>query len=687
MERMTRWLAILTIAACGSSNKLAPDAGVVADGPPAHDAALDARADAALPHDAAPDAPPDAAAMPHAPSSHISVGVNYSCAIHTDGTLWCWGSPLSTAATAVTVPTQVGTSTTWTAIAAGITRTCGIDNGALYCWGYNSDNALGTGDSVDHPTPVLVGTATDWTNISEGYRHACALREGALYCWGYNTYGEAGTGTLVSTPTQLGTDTDWYAVAAGKQITCGLRGTAQAHTLWCWGDGSSGGNGTVQAQATPQQVGTATDWIVVAANPEYGQACAQKADGTAWCWGSGFQVTPSQLGTWSNVSSVGLGSVLCAIHGSTLSCRGAYKSGAIGAGNGSQLAATSFVDLTGTWKEVASHVDHGCAIDMTDHVQCWGANAFGKLGLGTMPDRPTYSRVGTQTWSYIGMTMFNDLTCGLSGTGLYCWGGPSFGLGNNTGLAEQTPYLVGTGYIDIKVGFEGGCARKADHTLWCWGRGQYFGQQDTYVPNEITVDTDWDDYAIDQMACGIRAGALYCWGPNFYGQVGDGTTTTRTTPTRIGTDTTWTAIATNQYDTCGVDAGQLYCWGYRVNSHTPKAVTNGASWSTIAMDSGGYACGLRTDQSWWCAVNGNAAVFHTGTDWAWADTYCGVKTSGALYCHGAQVGSATDWVKTSSTAVESCGIHTDGSLTCMGPGHLGELGNGDAWVLVPTPTQ
>jgi len=55
-------------------------------------------------------------------------------------------------------------------------------------------------------------------------------------------------------------------------------------------------------------------------------------------------------------------------------------------------------------------------------------------------------------------------------------------------------------------------------------------------------------------ACGIRAtGQAYCWGVNPYGQVGDGTTTQRLTPTEIsGGHTDWEAIAPGNQFACGI---------------------------------------------------------------------------------------------------------------------------------------
>ena len=62
--------------------------------------------------------------------------------------------------------------------------------------------------------------------------------------------------------------------------------------------------------------------------------------------------------------------------------------------------------------------------------------------------------------------------------------------------------------------------------------------------------------------CGIGpAGRLYCWGDNAYGQLGDGSMTPRTTPVQVGLATNWSSVSAGRYHTCGIRAGALYCWG------------------------------------------------------------------------------------------------------------------------------
>jgi len=190
----------------------------------------------------------------------LSLGGQHSCFINSSRQLFCWGSHASgqlgvgMMASPVTTPTRESTlSTLWAQVDAGASHTCAVrTNGTLFCWGENASGQLGlAGASRDMPTQV--GTDTTWTTVSAGRDHTCALRAGQLWCWGANASGQVGDGTTMprSAPVRVGTDSDWTEVSAGGAHTCGVR----PNGVYCWGSNASGQLGVAGASAlTPQRV-------------------------------------------------------------------------------------------------------------------------------------------------------------------------------------------------------------------------------------------------------------------------------------------------------------------------------------------------------------------------------------------------------------------------------------------------
>jgi len=237
----------------------------------------------------------------HAPVwATVSAGGNSTCAIRTDGTLWCWGynlqGELGTGDTADRLtPAQAGTATTWATVSAGGSAACAVRrDGTLWCWGDNSQAEPGTGDTNEWLTPARVGTATTWAAVSAGAEDTCAIRRnGTLWCWGLNGGGELGTGDLNDRlrPTRIGTATSRATVSTGDSACA----TRRDGTLWCWGYNLDGelGTGDTRDRLTPARAGTARTWAKVTASL-YGFAAAIRAGGTLWCWGDGRD---GQLGT------------------------------------------------------------------------------------------------------------------------------------------------------------------------------------------------------------------------------------------------------------------------------------------------------------------------------------------------------------------------------------------------------
>jgi prepilin-type N-terminal cleavage/methylation domain-containing protein len=129
-----------------------------------------------------------------------------ACAVRSNGHAYCWGSndygQLGDGTTTTSnVPVEVfGSHDNWTSIHTGLDATCGLrGTGVAYCWGANYDGAMGSGVATipDVHLPFPVTTAiSDWKDIAPFCSsHVCAIRpNGALYCWGRNTEGQFGDG-------------------------------------------------------------------------------------------------------------------------------------------------------------------------------------------------------------------------------------------------------------------------------------------------------------------------------------------------------------------------------------------------------------------------------------------------------------------------------------------------------------
>jgi alpha-tubulin suppressor-like RCC1 family protein len=134
--------------------------------------------------------------------SDAAIGGNFSCAVKSDGTLWCWGANASG---------QLGNGTTAPAyapaevaplghavaqVSAGSEHACAVKtDGTLWCWGTNDDGQIGNGTRAMVTTPFHVAALHDVTRVRAGARTTCAaLADGSLWCWGYNYYGQLGDG-------------------------------------------------------------------------------------------------------------------------------------------------------------------------------------------------------------------------------------------------------------------------------------------------------------------------------------------------------------------------------------------------------------------------------------------------------------------------------------------------------------
>ena len=219
----------------------------------------------------------------------ISTGTSHTIAIKNNGTIWGWGSNGNYRIGVnipyyIETPTQIGTATSWDNVSAGDKHTLAVKtDGTLWAWGRNYDSQLGNGTSTGEvQTPTQIGTATNWSAVAAGLDNSFATRDNNTL-WGWGAAGGVGDGTntVRNTPVQIGTATNWAQPFANVSAMA----IKTDGTLWAWGNNGYGqlGIGSNTDKFSPIQVGTATNWRNVSMG--FGHTLAVNTSNTLYGWG------------------------------------------------------------------------------------------------------------------------------------------------------------------------------------------------------------------------------------------------------------------------------------------------------------------------------------------------------------------------------------------------------------------
>jgi alpha-tubulin suppressor-like RCC1 family protein len=289
------------------------------------------------------------------------------------------------------------------------------------------------------------------------------------------------------------------------------------------------------------------------------------------------------------------------------------------------------------FREVRAGNQHTCGVTTENVAYCWGSNLRGQLGDGTTTDRPIPVAVaGGLRFREVSASV---MTCGVTTRSVaYCWGANGAGmLGDGTTIDRLTPVAV--------------------------AGGLRFRQLSTTAASVHT--------------CGVTTGDLaYCWGFNRNGQLGDGTTTDRSTPVAVAGGLQFRQVSAGGDHTCGVARGNIaYCWGdnqsgqlgdgttieYPGSRPTPVAVAGGLRFREVTVGDS-HTCGVATGKVAYCW--GNDFNFQLGTPTP-GDGLTPVAVAGGLRFH--QLSAGGD---------HTCGVATGNVAYCWGTNFSGELGNG-----------
>jgi len=410
------------------------------------------------------------------------------------------------------------------ALASGVLAACNLIVGVHDVKLRKDSGAERDGDIIDIP-PEDEDAGPEpsrYLVIGLGKTHSCAKRRsGQVRCWGDDGAGQTGTGGKLAETNEAGVrqlpspatveNVNAFTIASGGEHTC----VAQVDgTVSCWGSNISGqlGNGNNTPQSSSAPVRNIVDAVALAAGTSH--TCALRRTGQVACWGSNLV---GQLGNGNSTSS---------------------------------NVPVPLDDLTDV-KAIAAGQSHTCAVTLAGDVYCWGENYNGQLGLPP-GQRELLPRKSAASGA-VAIAASNDTTCAILATGgVVCWGKEDVGQSGKgvAGAARNgTPVPVPgvEGATAIAGGGEHFCAINGQNAVFCWGAnssgqlGQARGDagdaggfpaigRPQAVPGVVAASIG----AGGQHSCAATADdALYCWGDNSRGALGDGTGRTTGAPVAV----------------------------------------------------------------------------------------------------------------------------------------------------------
>ena len=361
------------------------------------------------------------------PTGRIAAGDKHTCAIALNDTIWCWGynrygqlgsadftddfspSPIQT--------TALPGSRIARRIVAGLDHTCVLaTDGTVWCWGQNMNGKLGDGTFLNRGVPVQALLGTTALMIAAGGSTTCAaLSDNSVKCWGKGSSGQIGNNAVLTsneTPIHTSLIPASFTVAhleIGNTHSCAV---SVIGAVWCWGEFTNGRLGTTQESnavtptATASLGGIASEVAAGAAH-----TCALLSSETVTCFGNNNKGQLGQaLATASNSTPTVVSLATTATHvvvggqftcalltTAVVHCFGDDLKGQLGAGTSGSFRETpaAVTGLAGTVVDVVAGTSHACAVMSTGQVRCWGLNDQGQLGIGTQSNVSTATAIAT----------------------------------------------------------------------------------------------------------------------------------------------------------------------------------------------------------------------------------------------------------------------------------------------------
>ena len=333
-------------------------------------------------------------------------------------------------------------------------------------------------------------------------------------------------------------------IAAGGDFSLALKADG---SLWAWGDDEYGslGDGNKQKCTVPEKIMDRGVKAIAAGNRH---ALALKTDGSVWAWGYGYSgevgdgtsgynnhyYTPTKIIAGGVVSiAVGLEHSLAIKTDGSLWAWGWNLYGQLGDGTKINRLVPTKIISSGV-VAVSAGERNTIAMKIDGSVWGWGDNTYGQLGDGTTNQSLAPKQIIANGVTTID-SGFSFCTAIKTDGSLWAWGKNDLGqLGDGTTTNRLAPkQIIANGVTNIAAGYSQSFYIKSDGSLWGWGSA-YLGD------GTSNISTTPKQIIATGVVCVSSGGAhnlllktdgsLWSWGSNTYGQLGDGTLTTRLSP-------------------------------------------------------------------------------------------------------------------------------------------------------------
>lgn len=289
------------------------------------------------------------------------------------------------------------------------------------------------------------------------------------------------------------------------------------------------------------------------------------------------------------------------------------------------------------------------------------------------------------TKSYL-IDVYPSIASALKNPGLWSWGDAGHGqLGDSTVTRKSSPVQTvarGTEWKTLGCGGYSTAAIKTDGTLWMWGRnlngqlGDNSASSKSSPVQTVAGGTNWKQASItDGHAAGVKTdGTLWIWGLNTYGQLGNNSTVSLSSPVQtVAGGSTWKQSACAENHTAAIKTdGTLWVWGINTygqlgtnnttNRSSPvQTVAGGSNWKQVST-MGRFFAAVKTDGTLWtCGYNANGQL---------GDNSITYRSSPVQ-----TVAGGSNWKQVSASGAHVAAIKTDGTLWMWGANVRGQLGD------------